>query len=55
MSGVWNVVYNSEKYGVCLERLVYGTRERAEEIAKGCGEGYWVEDGAETAKALCKD
>lgn len=59
MTTTWQVVYNSSEYGVCLEQIVIGTRERAETIAAGLtaknGIHYWVEDGTATAEAFKGD
>ena len=56
MKNTWQVIYNHPTYGECLERLVMGTKERAEEIAAELsaqnGRTYWVEDGNATYEAF---
>ena len=56
MNGIWKITYNHDKYGECLEQLVYGTKERAEEIAKQFSaknnREYFVKDGKTTAEAF---
>ena len=52
---MWAIVKDTEKWGTCLERLVYGTREYAEEIAAEMGSEYRVEDGTATADAFDGD
>jgi len=59
MTATWQILYNSSEYGVCLEQIVIGARERAETIAAGLiaknGVHYWVEDGTATAEAFKGD
>lgn len=56
MSKAWQVVYNHPTYGVCLEQIVIGTRDRAEIVATSLtaknSRTYWVEDGEATAEAF---